>query len=290
MLHEVLFGAQAAAQVVRQVVAFGREGGDLEQGRTEIGAAHAQFAMVVGDQARIDVMQDGGEPARLLDHRLGAVADDLSRLVERARTVGSAAPRHAPRVALDDREMRHGQLEFAREDLRVGGLVALAVAVRADAKLDRLVGAHAHFAVFVGRPARHLDVVGEPDPAQPAVPPRGRAPLLEAVPAGLVLRDRHRARIVAAVVDRARGRAVGILAGLNGIAPAQLDAVDPHLGCRDVQQPLDQVDGLRLPGAAIGRNGRGVGEGHLDQRMQGRNPVIAGLHARSGGDRHQRAA
>ena len=68
------------------------------------------------------------------------------------------------------------------------------------------------------------------------------------------------------------GAAYGICSGLDVVAPAQLDPVDPHLGRGGVDQPLHVVVALRPPGAAIGADRGRVGEhavrGHLDQRRR----------------------
>ena len=114
-----------------------------------------------------------------------------------------------------------------------------------------------------------------------AVPVRGAQRLLQ-----------HR-RELAAVIGAGGRRLVGELLRLDVVEPAQLDRVPPGLARRLLQQPLHVVIALRPAGAAIGRDGRGVGQDgarvHLDQRRRvvalDVLDVIAGRHQRPhGGD------
>ena len=57
--------------------------------------------------------------------------------------------------------------------------------------------------------------------------------------------------------------AVGELLARDEVPAPQLDRVEPEVARRPVHQPLDDVDRLRPPGAAIGVDRRGVGEDAL---------------------------
>ncbi len=112
--------------------------------------------------------------------------------------------------------------------------------------------------------AGHLQEAGEADTAQPSGPLGSRAPLREPRPVGQGEGLVHDRLELAAVVDGSvRGR-IGHRAGRDEVAPAQLHPVDPGGGGRLIDEPLDQVEGLRPPGAAIGPERRRVGEGQRD--------------------------
>src|SRR5262249_35698193 len=73
--------------------------------------------------------------------------------------------------------------------------------------------------------------------------------------------------IAAIVIEPAERRLIGKLRLRNEILAAELDAVDPELTRRVLDEPLDDVDRLGPAGAAIGR-GRGlVREGHRQMRI-----------------------
>ena len=70
---------------------------------------------------------------------------------------------------------------------------------------------------------------------------------------------------------------------------AHLDLVDAHLARRRVDQALHEVVGLGPPGAAIGADRRGVGEGDLGRDLDQRRAVDGGEVAGDAHRAHQRA-
>src|ERR1043165_4528838 len=80
---------------------------------------------------------------------------------------------------------------------------------------------------------------------------------------------------VAAVVGHGRGGLVGNLLGAHVVAPAQLEAVDAHLGGGLVDEPLHVVVRFRASGAAVGAHRRGVGDHRLGGHLEGRHAVDA---------------
>jgi hypothetical protein len=88
---------------------------------------------------------------------------------------------------------------------------------------------------------------------------RDRAPGLEALPVG------QRQALVedllerSAVVCLTEGIAIRHLLGPDHVSPLQMGAVEPHLARGGVHQPLEDVDRLRPPGAAVRAAGRVLG-------------------------------
>ena len=135
--------------------------------------------------------------------------------------------------------------ELIGDDLREHGEVPLAL--RADAGRD------AHLAARLDRDARAfvradagaLDVADDADADVPAL---GAQPRLlvahELLVADHLGRLLERRQVVAAVVDERRGVlehdlvVVRETVGREQVAPADLDAVDPQLARREVEQPL----------------------------------------------------
>ncbi len=80
---------------------------------------------------------------------------------------------------------------------------------------------------------------------------------------------------IAAVIGGGGRRSEGDLLRRHVVAPAQLDAVDAHLGGGGLHQPLHEVVALGPAGAAIGADGRGIGENALARELDERRPIDA---------------
>ena len=131
----------------------------------------------------------------------------------------------------------------------------------------RLEADAAHLAA--GR-AGQFEIVADAAAAQPTPRPAFRPARGKPVPIGKHQRLVQQIGEVAAVVGRAVRAFVRHRLRRNVVAPAQLDAVDPDLGCGGLDQPLHIVIGLGPAGAAIGADRRRVREHafrrDLDQR------------------------
>ena len=79
------------------------------------------------------------------------------------------------------------------------------------------------------------------------------------------------------IIRRARRRLVGNLLGLDMVAAAQINGINPHLARGGVDQPLHIVIAFRTPGAAIGRHRHGVGE-HAARADLHQRRAIARVH------------
>ena len=119
----------------------------------------------------------------------------------------------------------------------------------------------------------------QPDATQPSGLLCRPPPLLERLPLRLVQGRVQQSRRIGAVVSRARRCLERKLAGLEQIAPAQLDRIDAELLRGLFDQTLPQVRDVRTAGAAVRGRWRRVGEhqpvpainrGHVVQADRGR--------------------
>ena len=143
-----------------------------------------------------------------------------------------------------------------------------------------------------GRHGAGLDIGGDADAAQLAARRRFLATLLEARVVGGFESHVERLEIIAAVVGERHRRGVGEGVVGDEVAPAELHRVDLHLARRAIDEALDDIAGLRAPGAAIGVDRRGVGEDSLDLDIDRRRGVVAGEQGAvaPGGNRRREAA
>ena len=194
-------------------------------------------------------------------------------LMHRARAAMPGAALHHPRIGLDEAKFLERQPERRRGDLRVARLVSLAVRLGPEDQRNPAVGIEADFSAFVRRAARGLEKAADPEPAQPTARRRTGAPRCVIGVASV------RQRVIeiggkAPAIDCHAERAAMGESG-DHIAPAQAHRItaDPARG--DIDQPLDQVIGLGLAGAAIGVDRHRVGEGAAHLHEDGRDRVDA---------------
>ena len=165
-----------------------------------------------------------------------------------------------------------------RGDLRIGGGVALAVRLGADEDGRRTVLLDAHHGVLGRAEGADLDVARKPDAADHAALPRRAQPLLEARPAGDLHGAIEMALELARIVDAPHRRLVGHLLRLDEVAGPDLIGRDAHLARREIDEALDEVGGLRPPGAAIGIHGKRVRIEAAEAEVGARDVVEAGRH------------
>src|SRR5205823_3555350 len=106
------------------------------------------------------------------------------------------------------------------------GLVALAGGLRAGNHLNAAVAGDGEHDALEWRSDRRLDIVGEPDAAQPAVAPARLAALREARPIRTRERGFHVAAKVAAVIGEAHRGTIRQLLLADQVAPPDVDPVD----------------------------------------------------------------
>jgi hypothetical protein len=205
---------------------------------------------------------------------------------DRARAVGAHAEGHAAGVAVHHVDRLDRDAQARRHDLREGGLVALAMAVRAgehghaagrmDANLAALeqARARAERARDVRRrDAAGLDVARVADAAQLAGRLAGRLALAVALDLGQLARLVHAGMEVAGVVLQRHRRLVR--EGGDEVALADLVLAQVHLPGAARDQPLEQVGGLGPAGAAVGIDRCRVGEPGIDLDVDLRRGVLA---------------
>ena len=157
--------------------------------------------------------------------------------------------------------------------------MALAGRLRADQHGDAAVAIEPHVCRFWPVIAASLDIGGDADAAQAAGALGGGGAFVKAVPVGNFLRARHVACEIARVVDFSGRRRVRHRLRLDRILAAQRVGRGVEIARRRIDQPLDQIGGLRPPGAAIGVDRNGVGIGRAQPHMGDRNVIGAGRHA-----------
>jgi hypothetical protein len=121
-----------------------------------------------------------------LDHQVRSVADRHALRRQGARAAGTAAPFELGGIALDDADLVERNAKAVVDQLRVGGLVALTVRLRADHDADRAVVLERDLGRLLRVAHGRFDVVGHADAAPQ--PPRRRISLAlgEAAPVGPV--------------------------------------------------------------------------------------------------------
>ena len=162
--------------------------------------------------------------------------------------------------------------------------------LRAGDQRDRAVGLETHVDILVGRAAGRLDVIGDAQPAQPAVSLALASARVEARPVRARQRMVERFGEVAAVDLEAEGVGHGHGFRWHHVAPAEIGAVEAGLPRRRIDQPLDDVDGLCEARSARHPDRRSVGDdGHDMQRDRGdavhrplQVDVLISLHAAAG--------
>src|SRR5262245_40859369 len=100
--------------------------------------------------------------------------------MHRARPAVPAAATEVIRIALPKLETVERHAKRIGSDLGVGGLMALAIGMRADPQLDPAILAKMHFRHFVRLAARGFEKAGITESTQPAPLPRALPTRLEA--------------------------------------------------------------------------------------------------------------
>src|SRR5438132_8560455 len=193
-----------------------------------------------------------GDLLALLDHP-GSRFDDRGAAVhDRFRAPGAASRQELVAVSLQETDALERNAEPLAEYLRERRRVTLPVIERAGNDGDAAVRFEADASHFLARRCRHLEKASD------AESPHLSALAALAFAAGEALhvcdfeRVLEQARKVAAVVIAAGGRLDRNLARPDLGAPAQLQAIDSHLGGGRPDPPLHVVVALRPAGPAVG--------------------------------------
>ncbi|MCY1357449.1 hypothetical protein D9M69_439430 [compost metagenome] len=189
------------------------------------------------------------------------------------------------------------QPEAVGHHLREGGLVPLAVAVRAGEDRHGAGRMHADLADFEQACARaegagdvrrceaaRFDVAGIAQATQFAALLCFIAPCREAFDVGQFLRARQAGLVVAGIVGQPHRGGVRELA--DEVLAAQFGRIRLQLVRGGLDQPFDHEGGFRPPRAAVGIDRRGVGEHRLDLGIDRRGRVLAGQQRRIQDGRH----
>ena len=153
------------------------------------------------------------------------------------------------RVGLDIAEGIHRQPEPIRRNLFVGRLMALAVALRANAQLNRAVARKRHFSAFLRRPARRLQKTR--NAKSPKFAPRLRisAPGGESIP----IREPDNIVDIRLETPTVEGQALRRIIGklYHRVFPAQLNRVDAKLPRGSLDEAFRDVVCFGLAGTSV---------------------------------------
>ena len=167
--------------------------------------------------------------------------------------------------------------------------MTLALRLAADRDLHDSRGEHAHLGILAWHAAGALDVRPDADAAQLTAPRGVFASLWKPGGVGELERLVEARDVVAGVVDGAGGRS--IRERPDHVEAPQGDPIAAGLARGALDQPLDGVDALEAPDAAIHVDRHGVGEGALEPEMNrgdGVEPGHHALHVQDDRERHAR--
>src|SRR5262249_54014913 len=193
----------------------------------------------------------------LLDHLGGCFHDRGAAVHDRFRTAGAAAGEQLVAVALQQADALERNAELFAQHLRERCGVTLAVIPRARDDGDGAGGFETDAAHLLARWRRDFEKAADTEPAHLSALAALAFAAREALDVGDLECVLEHARKVAAVIVASRCRLDRKFARLDLVAPAQGEAVDPHLGGRRVDQSLHLVGALGPAGAAVGRELRG---------------------------------
>ncbi len=210
------------------------------------------------------------------DRLLRGVVDRRARGEERARA-GAAEAGAAVGIAVDEADLLDRDAEHVDDELRVGGRDPLSHRHRRGVDLDLAGSRHGHRdALLEDVAAGPFEERGKAAPAQPAARARLRLARGEALPLGEIERLLDDAAELAAVIDLPHRVGIGHLLRRDEIAAADLGGIEAELARCGVEQPLDEIDRLGPPGAAIGRGRRGMRQHRVQVEIDRLDVVDAG--------------
>src|SRR5437763_3013384 len=168
----------------------------------------------------------------------------------------SVAGLDSPCVGLDKTESNDRQSQEIGGDLRKAGFVALAVRLRAEHQDDTAISIEADLGTLARRAARRLKKTRDAEPAQPAARRSFLASRRKALAQDA---PRHLIEIGGkpSAIDRDAESAL-IREMTDQVAPPQRHRIERQPARGMIDQPLAQVIGFGLAGAAIGVDRDGV--------------------------------
>ena len=166
--------------------------GDADMAVGDFQIADRRFELVGGQ-----FLQRGDERLRRARHHHRADRN-------RARAAGAIAGRHAIGVALHDLDAIERHVEILRDDLRISGLVALAVGLGADIGSEIAVRAEFDRAFLALAPGGAFDIAGKADAADEAALLRRFGARAEPGIIGLGEGGAHRALEIADIIGARR--------------------------------------------------------------------------------------
>ena len=127
---------------------------DVRESLLAIGSGNRKFARLELDVLFAALQKMRSDLLALENHFVARLRQRRAADHQRARAIGAHAELHLVGVAKDDIDVLERHAEFLANDLREGGLVALAVTVRANEHGHLAGRMHAHGRAFVEAAAR----------------------------------------------------------------------------------------------------------------------------------------
>ena len=190
---------------------------------------------------------------------------------------------------MHDINLRHRHAELIGDQLREGGFMALAMAMRAGQHRHAAGWVHADGANLIkpragakaadnggGRDAAGFQIGGTANTAQLAALGGFRTTRREAGPIRRSQSLFQGRVVIAAVILQRDRRLIGELIGLDEVPPTEFHPVNPGLLRRHIHQAFQQEGRFRPASAAIGIHRHGIGENGLHFAIDHRRGVHAG--------------
>ena len=249
---------------------------DRGERQRAIGADDAEAAVLEFDVAGRGLHHHCRHRLGLLDDGIGGAFERIAADMHAARPISAASDRHFVGVALDEADGVDRHAEPLVHHLRIDGLVALAMRMRAGNDRDGAARIEAEHHLLVEHRGLFQEIA-DAAAAQLAVLLRFRGAFGITVPVRELQALVHDVREVAAVIGHAGMRdLVRHGGGRDEVAPPDLDRVDADDASGAFDQLLDQEGCLGPSGAAIGRHRRGVGQHRFGDGEHRGNIVDAG--------------
>jgi hypothetical protein len=251
-----------SATCVERFALLAADRGDLDQADAAVGAGHGEAAIREPDIGVTGLEHFRRQCRALLHDFFRGARHRRARHEGGARAAVAAADRDQVGITLAQVDLRIGDAEQGRQDLRKGRLVALADMLRTCDQRHAAVALEADVDILLGRAACALDVIGEAQAAQAAQRLALPAAAGEAAEVGMIQCLGQRLGEGPAIDLEAEGVGHRHLGCGHHVAPAQFGPVEAGHPRGRVDQAFEDVDRLGEARAAHHADRRGVGQHH----------------------------
>ena len=181
-VHGFVAYAVQAAQIVRQIVALHRRGGDFEDADRAVRPLNDEAAGGKLQIGRGGFQDMTGDPHSFGDDLVRGAQHDDAADPQRASGMRPAAHRDARRIALHQHDAVDRNAEPFTDELGETCFVALAAGDRADDEFHDTLRLHCDLGSLARDAGRRIDIIGDADATAFSAPFRFRAACHEACP------------------------------------------------------------------------------------------------------------